>query len=163
MLYVLGLLALLVFKDQFCEALVNGQCFTELILKNQDLFVLDVDCEVFSILWCSSSPRVPPRTLKEIYYSAWKRHGAKVKKGNLYLIHCSVNRSPCKVRTIQRDIGGMGHSGIFGSLICGFDISWDCLCGDPFSFLCLPMCYPICVWLLFFMFCIYPFKINCFS
>ena len=37
--YVFGLLALLCFKDQFCQALVHGQCMTELILKTQDVFL----------------------------------------------------------------------------------------------------------------------------
>ena len=36
-LYVLGLLALLVFKDQFRQALTMYQCLTQLILKNQDV------------------------------------------------------------------------------------------------------------------------------
>ena len=35
---VFGLLALFWFKDQFCQALVHGQCMTELILKFQDVF-----------------------------------------------------------------------------------------------------------------------------
>ena len=37
---VLELLALLILKDQFRQALTIDQCLTELILKNQDLFVL---------------------------------------------------------------------------------------------------------------------------
>ena len=36
--FVFGLLALFCFKDQFCQALVHGQCMTELILKIQDVF-----------------------------------------------------------------------------------------------------------------------------
>ena len=36
-LHVLGLLTLLVFKDQFRQALTMYQCLTQLILKNQDV------------------------------------------------------------------------------------------------------------------------------
>ena len=39
-LHVLGLLALLVFQDQFCHVLTMYQCLTELILKNREVYSL---------------------------------------------------------------------------------------------------------------------------
>ena len=37
--FVFGLLALFCFKDQFCQALVHGQCMTELIIKFKMCFL----------------------------------------------------------------------------------------------------------------------------